>query len=156
VSDILNRFWSKVKILGPDDCWPWLASLHGLGYGQFNIGRPDGRQYTINAHVVAYILQHKKDVPKGFEVDHLCHNRTCMNGRHLEAVTKRVNILRGNGFSAVQARQTHCIAGHLLRGDNVYRYGPKKNHRMCLACKRRRQSSPEYLKWRREHKKVVA
>ena len=145
VMSMLDRLWSKVNVRGPDDCWLWTASLHGKGYGQFNTGRR-----IMNAHIVVYELDRKFEVPRGLEIDHLCHVRTCMNPSHLEAVTKAVNILRGHSLMAVQARQTHCVAGHELSGSNVYWYGKNKTHRMCRACKRRRQSSPEYLKWRRK------
>jgi hypothetical protein len=137
---VLDRFWEKVPVLGSDECWPWLASLHGLGYGQFNIGRPDGGTANINAHVLAYVLQNGVDVPKGLEVDHLCRNRICMNGRHLEAVTKKVNILRGESLMAKEARMTQCIAGHAFTKENTYWFGKNKNHRQCRTCKRRRDS----------------
>ena len=29
------RFWSKVQIGGPDDCWPWTGSRDEKGYGHF-------------------------------------------------------------------------------------------------------------------------
>lgn len=132
---MLDRFWSKVDVCGADDCWNWLASLHGLGYGQFNTGRR-----IMNAHIIAYELQTGRQVPIGLEIDHLCRNRICMNGRHLEPVTKKENILRGQSPMAQQARQTHCIAGHALTAENVYWFGAKRNHRMCLTCKRRRDA----------------
>jgi hypothetical protein len=32
-----ERFWSKVERLGPDECWPWHASIRNKkdGYGAF-------------------------------------------------------------------------------------------------------------------------
>lgn len=42
-----KRFWRKVdKSGGPDACWPWLASTHPGGYGQFY----DARNKPIYAH----------------------------------------------------------------------------------------------------------
>jgi hypothetical protein len=64
----------------------------------------------------AYIL-FRGDIPVGMDIDHLCHNadpdcvsdascphRRCVNPKHLEAVTHRVNTLRGNGWMARRVR----------------------------------------------------
>lgn len=130
---MLDRFWAKIDVRGADECWPWLASIHGLGYGQFNTSKR-----IMNAHIVAFELSNKKEVPAGLEVDHRCRNRLCMNPNHLEPVTKKENILRGFSPMAIQARQTSCIYGHPFTPENTYWYGKKKNHRMCLKCKARR------------------
>lgn len=34
-ASILKRFWSKVAIGDPDDCWLWLAAKNRGGYGNF-------------------------------------------------------------------------------------------------------------------------
>ena len=147
---VLSRFWSKVRIGKPDHCWPWLGRVRKItigtgtnpgygGYGQFNLGVYSGKQINIQPHRLAWILANGQDIPNGHEPDHTCRNRRCCNPTHIEVVTKRENILRGNGFSAKQARRKRCIAGHLFTPKNTYWYGVKKNHRMCLACKRRRQ-----------------
>lgn len=130
---ILERFWEKVKVGSLDECWPWIASLHGDGYGQFNTGRR-----IINAHIFAYDVQTGTEIPAGLHHDHLCRNPTCMNARHLEGVTQATNNLRGIGAPAVHARKTHCIHGHPFHGTNLYLDGPRRAHRNCLTCKRRR------------------
>jgi hypothetical protein len=33
----VKRFWAKVEVKGPDDCWEWLAGKSKLGYGAFSI-----------------------------------------------------------------------------------------------------------------------
>lgn len=45
-------------------------------------------------------------IPAGKEIDHRCRARTCQNPAHLEAVTHRENMIRGDGFAGRQARQT--------------------------------------------------
>jgi hypothetical protein len=103
---IHDRFWSKVDKSG--ECWLWTASKKYKDYGQFWYkGRNDF------AHRVAYELC-KGAIPDGLQIDHLCRNPSCVNPDHLEAVTQRENILRGEGLSAQRARQTHCKRGHLL------------------------------------------
>lgn len=41
-------------------------------------------------------------IPEGYDVDHLCSVRNCVNPDHLEAVTRTENIQRGNGPTLVR------------------------------------------------------
>ena len=55
----------------------------------------------------------------------------------MEVVTSKENVLRGEGFTAVNARKTHCNRDHKLAGDNLI---PDKNGwRVCRECKRENQ-----------------
>lgn len=74
-------------------------------------------------------------IPHGLVIDHLCRQRACCNPDHLEAVTNQVNLLRGEGFVANQARRTHCPRGHELVGDNVYRRPGDDTRRECRTCR---------------------
>lgn len=85
----MERFWSKVKKGGPDECWEWQASRGSKGYGQA-WWKPAGR--AIGAHRVAYLLEHGQ-VPAGLQVAHTCHNKLCCNPAHLEAQTSADNNL---------------------------------------------------------------
>ncbi len=76
------------------DCWNWGEPRFPQGYG---ILRLDERHFTA-AHKWVY-EQLIGEVPDGFELDHLCRNRNCINPDHLEVVTHRVNSIRG--FDAV-------------------------------------------------------
>lgn len=71
------------------------------------------------------------------QIDHLCRNRACCNPKHLEAVTQRVNILRGKGFPARHALVTSCPAGHAYTPANTY--VSSRNQRICRACKAARE-----------------
>lgn len=53
----------------------------------------------MRAHRVAYELE-REPIPPGLEPDHLCKNRACVRPDHLELVTHRENVLRGDGFYA--------------------------------------------------------
>lgn len=124
---IEERFWTKVDVRGPDECWLWTAGRFTGGYGQVELGRrPWG------AHRIAYELT-VGPIPKGLQIDHLCRVILCVNPKHLEAVTPRVNTLRSDGITARHARQTHCWRGHPFDEENTYVY---RGGRTCRACRR--------------------
>lgn len=85
------------------------------------------------AHRVAYEL-FVAEIPEGFDLDHLCRNRGCVNPDHLEPVTRRENLLRGETIPARNARITHCPQGHPYDAENT-RIRPC-GRRRCAACNR--------------------
>lgn len=130
--DIETRFWAKVlKSNFINGCWIWKAAKDGKGYGL--IGQRGGR--LIKAHRFSYQL-HKGPIPRGLQLDHLCMVRNCVNPDHLEPVSCRENILRGNGAAKQNANKTHCKSGHKLSGKNLAIR--KDGYRNCRACNARR------------------
>lgn len=73
------------KIQKTDACWNWTGSKVPTGYGYI---RENGKMRR--AHRVAYALANGK-IPEGMEVDHMCHNRSCVNSSHLRLVTRKQN-----------------------------------------------------------------
>ena len=133
------RFWDKVQIL-ENGCWMWLAGTFSRGYGVF--------QWHNKARLAHRFVYEKLrgPVPKGLELDHLCRNTSCVHLSHLEAVTHRENVLRGDGVAAHRARQTHCKRGHALTEENVYRY-PKGSNRACRVCRDAAGKKRRTVKW---------
>jgi hypothetical protein len=125
-----ERFEAKFVRGAPDECWEWQGA-RSRGYGWFRVG--DGAQPT-GAHRIAYEL-YVGPIPDGLYIDHLCRNRGCVNPAHMEPVPNRVNILRGEGITAEQARQTHCKRDHEFTAENTYRI-PSTGSRVCRTCKR--------------------
>ena len=123
-----DRFWEKVDKSG--DCWEWTAARLPRGYGVFSWEQRQGY-----AHRFSY-EQSVGPIPDGLEIDHLCRNPPCVRPDHLEAVTRRENMLRGTSPAAQQARQTHCKRGHVLAGDNVYVWNQERHCRTCRAMRR--------------------
>ena len=110
----------------PDGCWEWPFGTDGAGYGRVR----QGGRYTP-AHRIAYEV-FVGPVPDGLEIDHLCRVRGCFRWDHLEAVPHRVNVLRGEGPAAVNARKAECPRGHPLAGENlIVRADGRRNCRTC-------------------------
>src|SRR4051812_27441978 len=77
--NFLERFWSKVDVRGPDECWPWLACRHRKGYGEVMIRT----RRKAKASQIVWILANAADIPVGMSACHTCDNPPCCNPRHL-------------------------------------------------------------------------
>jgi hypothetical protein len=131
----IERF--KSKLVTGDGCWSWEGGhFKTTGYALFNVRMDDGKWRPTVAHRVSHLV-FKGPIPDGYEIDHLCRNRPCINPAHLEAVTHRENGLRGESVMAKQALQTHCIHGHEFTPENTY-VRTKKHKRECRQCMRER------------------
>lgn len=125
-TEMLDRLRRHVSI-DANGCWNWTGTKSPKGYALTQV---DG--VSKRAHRVIYELTNGP-VPTGLQLDHLCRNRGCVNPDHLEPVTGKVNVLRGVGVTAQNAKKTHCHRGHPLSGDNIY---PRSNGgRECWECK---------------------
>ena len=117
-------------------CWEWTASLShtraGPCYPQLSRREAPGVYRMHKAYRVIYEWL-VGPIPEGLVLDHLCGNTRCVRPDHLEPVTHRVNILRGDSASARHARQTHCKRGHEFTHGNTY--VDTRGARRCRACK---------------------
>lgn len=118
-----------------DGCWEWTAGKNAAGYGVFKNRR--WPQHSRLAHRVLYTLL-VGPIPAGLELDHLCRNRGCVNPKHLEPVTRRVNTLRGETRGARNAAVTHCPQGHAYDERNTWT--AKNGSRNCRRCNADRQA----------------
>lgn len=123
-----ERFWSKVE--KTENCWNWTAAKVRTGYGVFTIKTSDPTRQQA-AHRYSYELN-IGPIPDGHEIDHMCHNRSCVNPGHLRPVTHKQNGenragLQSNNKSGVQGVQwrerTRRWKATVRHNDRVYYVG---------------------------------
>jgi hypothetical protein len=144
-----RRFMAKIDMDGPvppdaslGPCWIWTGAVTEKGYGLFRV---DGDTLVL-AH--RWIWAHcNGEIPPDYQVDHFCHewdvcvlddfdciHRLCVNPGHLQCVTAAVNNERSGSPSAINARKTHCEAGHEYTPENTYIH-PQRGTRDCRKCR---------------------
>ncbi len=129
MADWYARFDEKFTVDPGTGCWLWTAFTNPKGYSRFLL---HGKSEL--AHRVSY-ERHIGLIPEGLELDHLCRVPGCVNPDHLEAVTHKENVRRGNSVKVKRAK-THCPKGHLYDAENTYI--DEKGHRSCIICRRTR------------------
>ncbi len=128
-----DRLFSRLMI-DPSGCVLWTGAVNSGGYGTI---WSDGRNRLV--HRVMYEM-FAGPIPDGLQLDHLCRVRHCAAPAHLEPVTVRVNLFRGQTPAAANAAKAQCPRGHAYDLLNTYRN--PQGRRECRACNR--ESSRRY------------
>jgi hypothetical protein len=139
----LERFLDRLSPEPNTGCWFWLGGLNGEGYGYLRV---DG--VLTPAHLFGYRAL-IGPVPRGLELDHLCRNKGCVNPRHLEPVTHKVNVNRGANILRARAKREFrdgrivCDLGHPWIRENILFGRPSKRRpsgtMQCRLCHNDRQ-----------------
>lgn len=94
----MDYFTERCSFEPNTGCWLWLRCVNHHGYGSLGFG---GKTYL--AHRFSY-EKFNGPIPAGYEIDHLCRVRCCVNPQHLEAVTNRENVIRGKRSSLKESK----------------------------------------------------
>lgn len=129
-ANVAKRYWKKVQISGPDECWEWTGAKVSAGYGNIAVDKR-----SVQAHRVGYELSTGMAIPSDMTVDHLCYNKACQNPKHFEIVTRSENSRRRwvRYRTEVKPFITHCPHGHELTPENTY-ITPNRGSKRCKLC----------------------
>ena len=75
-----ERFWEKVDVRAPDQCWMWQGATRLSGYGVLSTPGDNRRQFyahRYSLHIAGV------DVPADCYVCHTCDVPGCVNPSHL-------------------------------------------------------------------------
>lgn len=97
---IIATFHKNTKVQ-EDGCIVWTKGTNQNGYGTIGI-RLKRISYAVYTHRFAWALKHGMDaLPIGIGrllpgdrmvLNHLCHNRRCVNTNHLEVILQSLNL----------------------------------------------------------------
>ena len=73
------------------ECLIWTGAKNGGGYGRLRV---NGR--VTQAHRYAWECENGP-IPDGMLIDHICHNRACVNADHLRLATRQQNNANRSG-----------------------------------------------------------
>ena len=86
---LVSWFWSKVQVLGLEECWEWTGRLDDKGYGASRTLYD--HRLSQKAHRAAFILTRGELIDP--VVRHSCNNRKCCNPSHLSPGDQLDNMM---------------------------------------------------------------
>lgn len=107
------------------DCLIWTGSVDERGYGKLGRG---GK--ALRAH--RYVWEKEVGaIPEGMQLDHLCHNTSCVNIKHLRIATDQQNaenrdqdkVRSASGYMGVYIRKSGRWIAHLGHKGKVIHVG---------------------------------
>ena len=133
-----RRVWDHITVDQATGCWRWTGQHIGR-LREYGCLWWKGKHSQLIHRVVYSELV--GPIPDGLQIDHVaargCRFKDCCNPAHLEPVTPRVNVLRGDTITAANAAKEACPAGHAYDAANTYSWD-QSGGRQCRACKRER------------------
>jgi hypothetical protein len=125
-----ERFWKRVVIGSPNECWLWTGSTTGA-YGSMIIR---GKHWF--AHRVSWMTANGP-IPEGALILHSCDVPLCVNPNHLRAGDNAMNmkdaVEHGRGSFN---RGGRCVNGHEYSPDNLMPTGHQWKCKTCYDSRR--------------------
>jgi hypothetical protein len=105
----IEKFWSNIdrllhrKCIKSSEkitCWHWRGAFDKDGYGRQRVLWPDGSVSVESAHRLSYMRQNnlfKYSIPRMddnghlLDISHICHNKSCINSKHLVLEQHAIN-----------------------------------------------------------------
>jgi hypothetical protein len=97
-----QRFWAKVVIGHPSECWEWQGARFRTGYGRLSYNASE-----VSAHRMAYRLTHGP-IPPGMMVCHSCDNPPCVNPAHLSLGSCKDNLREASSKGRMGGEHSHA------------------------------------------------
>jgi len=141
-SRLPERFWNKCIPEPNGGCWLWVGGLRGHGYGVVG-SRRAMKRWSVQAHRMSYEAL-IGPIPHGLELDHRCSVSCCVNPAHLDPVTHRENVRRGQVGRTTAIRQSskrYCPIGHPYDQENTYWQGHRRSCRACRHARNRARAA---------------
>jgi hypothetical protein len=114
--DLSDRFWRKVDVGGPEECWPWTGTLFRGGHGCFKVGRANRPAHRVAAELAGLTIE-------GLVVHHTCEVKHCVNPGHFELMTHEAHT------------RLHSAKSQCDRGHSPERYVRRGRQNVCLDCR---------------------
>lgn len=103
------RFWIKVDKKTFNECWIWQSHTSSppdrpeSKYGRFKFHGKDWYAHRLLAEILW------GEVPVGYNIDHTCKNKLCVNPNHLEIVTVAENNRRARHKPRITPLELTCV-----------------------------------------------
>lgn len=146
--DKRDRFWPKVLVGGPSECWPWQnATSDGYGMVAYK-----GR--TQRAHVVAYLLA-IGPIPARAHVHHTCENRACCNPAHLKLLAPGEHAVLHNPPRRICEHGNHKARCRVCERNRKRRERAAEHPMPEQQTKRRQQANERARRYRKRRRLTV-
>lgn len=136
ITTYVSKFTAGTHYNHHGECKLWARATQNRGYGTAAIPLPD-KTAQITAHRAAWIAHNQENIPADKTIDHRCHNKTCINVKHMKIVSRADNNRESNSIVMELMARTHCLRGHEFTANNTV---PGSKTRSCLACAHARKA----------------
>jgi hypothetical protein len=109
-------------------CLIWHGKINRQGYPELTQAQAAKSGFRLAYHYT-WFKHTGTRVERPLQIDHICRVRACIEPTHLEVVTARENLMRGDTLARKNAEKLHCPQGHAYDTVNV------NGDRGCKQCK---------------------